>query len=147
MKTRALVLGAAVLLVAAADEAAKKDQDKMQGQWEAVGIEYNGKDLKADGVKLTFTFKGNKATLSGSDEITKDFSGFTFKLDPSTNPKCIDMTVTAGDQKDSVIEGIYEFKGEELRICAKITEKARPTKFASPEGEFIGLMTLKRVKD
>jgi uncharacterized protein (TIGR03067 family) len=146
MKARALVLVGAILLVAA-DDAAKKDQDKLQGRWEAIAIEYNGKDLKADGVKLTFNFKGNKATIEGTEEITKDFSGFTFKLDPSTNPKCIDMTVTGGDQKDSVIEGIYEFKGEEFRLCAKITAKERPAKFASPEGEFIGLVTLKRIKD
>jgi uncharacterized protein (TIGR03067 family) len=145
MRAKALLVLTGVLLIAA-DDAAKKDLDKFQGAWDAVAIEFNGKDLLNDGVKLRFTFKGNKATVDGDEDVKKDYAAFTFKLDPSTNPKCIDMTISAGEQKDSVIEGIYEFKGDELRLCAKTTARERPAKFASPEGENIALMTLKRIK-
>jgi uncharacterized protein (TIGR03067 family) len=145
MKVKGLVVLTAVILVAAEDKG-KKDQDKIQGVWETTAVELNGKDLAADGVKLTFTIKGDKATVEGNEEAKRDYSGFTFKLDSTTNPKCIDMKVTAGDQKDTDLEGIYEFKGEELRLCIKLGAKERPAKFASPEGQNIALLTLKRIK-
>jgi uncharacterized protein (TIGR03067 family) len=145
MKAKVLVVLAAGLLVAAEDTA-EKDQKKFQGVWESTAIELNGKDLTADGVKLTFTIKGNKATIEGNEEAKKDYGGFTFKLDPTTDPKCFDIKVTAGDQKDTDLEGIYEFKGEELKLCVKLGAKERPAKFASPEGQNIALLVLKRVK-
>jgi uncharacterized protein (TIGR03067 family) len=144
MKVKALGIVAVVLLIGA-DDAAKKDQEKIQGTWETTAITYNGKDL-ADEIKLKFVFKGKEATVEGNDEVQKDYAKFTFKLDPSTNPRCMDITVAEGNQKDTAIEGIYELKGDELRICAKVIGKDRPTKFASPEGESIALLVLKRVK-
>jgi uncharacterized protein (TIGR03067 family) len=145
MKVKALVVLTAVLLVAAEDKG-KKDQDQIQGVWETTAVELNGKDLAADGVKLTFTMKGNKASVDGNEEAKRDYGAFTFKLDPTTNPKCIDMKITAGDQKDTDLEGIYELKGETLRLCIKLGAKERPAKFESPEGQNICLLSLKRVK-
>jgi uncharacterized protein (TIGR03067 family) len=134
----------AVLLVGA-DDAGKKDQEKLQGTWETTSIEYNGKDLSGD-FKLKFVFKGKEASVEGSDEVQKDYAKFNFKLDQGTNPRCIDITIAEGNQKDTDIEGIYELKGDELRICAKVIGKSRPGKFAAPEGENIALLVLKRVK-
>jgi uncharacterized protein (TIGR03067 family) len=145
MKVKALVVLTAVLLVAAEDKD-KKDQDKIQGVWETTAVELNGKDLAADGVKLTFTIKGNKASVEGNEEAKRDYAAFTFKLDPATNPKCMDMKITAGDQKDTDLEGIYELKGETLRLCIKLGAKERPAKFESPEGQNIALLSLKRAK-
>src|SRR5262249_47022751 len=124
----------------------KNDQDKMQGVWETTAMEVNGQDMHANGVRLKFSFKGNKITVDGDEEIKKDYGAFSFKLDPDKKPKAIDMTVTAGERKDTVIEGIYEFKGDALRICSKLDAKERPKEFKSPEGENIVLMVLKRAK-
>jgi uncharacterized protein (TIGR03067 family) len=136
----------AMVLFVAADDAAKKDLDKMQGVWETIAMEVNGRDVFADGVRLKFTFKGNKISVDGDEEIKKDYGGFTVKLDPSKNPKAIDMVVNMGERKDTQIPGIYEFKGDDLRICSKLDANERPMKFASPENENQVLMTLKRVK-
>jgi uncharacterized protein (TIGR03067 family) len=144
MKAKVLGILAAVLLVGA-DEAAKKDQEKIQGTWETTAIEYNGKDLSGE-FKLRFVFKGKEATVEGNDEVQKDYARFTFKLDPTTNPRSIDINVAEGNQKDTDVEGIYELKGDELRLCAKVIGKERPAKFASPEGENIALVVMKRVK-
>jgi RNA polymerase sigma-70 factor (ECF subfamily) len=137
----------AVALLLAADDAAKNDQDKLQGTWETTAMEVNGQDFAANGVKLKFTFKGNMIIMTGenAEEITRDYSEFRYKLDPSKTPKAIDMTVTKGDRKDSVIDGIYEMKGDTLRICTKIDGTGRPAKFTG-EGEGTVLMTLKRAK-
>jgi uncharacterized protein (TIGR03067 family) len=129
-----------------ADEAAPKDLDAIQGTWETTAVHYDGRDLAADGLKLKLTFKGKEVSVDGDDEVKKDYGKFTVKLDPSTKPKCIDIVVVAGEQKDSVIEGIYELKGDELRLCARVVGKERPDKFASPEGQNIALVVLKRVK-
>jgi uncharacterized protein (TIGR03067 family) len=144
---RAKLLGVvAVVLLVAADDAGKNDQDKLQGTWETTAMEVNGRDTFSDGVRLKFTFKGDKIALDGDEEIKKDYGSFSYKLAPDKKPKTIDMKVTDGERKDTVLPGIYEFKGEELRICSKLDGGERPTKFASPEGENMVLMTLKRSK-
>jgi uncharacterized protein (TIGR03067 family) len=144
MRVKALGILAVVLLLGA-DDAAKKDQEKLQGTWETAAINYNGNE-QANDIKLKLVFNGKEVRVEGSDEVEKDYAKFTYKLDPSTNPRAIDITVSAGNQKDTTLEGIYEVKGDELRLCVKVIGKERPAKFASPEGENIALVVLKRVK-
>jgi uncharacterized protein (TIGR03067 family) len=125
---------------------AKRDLDGFQGEWKTTALSYDGKDVLADGLPmLRFTFKGNEATIDGSEEVTKDYAKFKIKVDPSTMPKSIDMTVSAGEQLKVVFEGIYELKKDEIRICAKVIGKERPTEFAAPTGSNIAMLVLKRV--
>jgi uncharacterized protein (TIGR03067 family) len=145
-----LLLALVVGLLVAADEpkdAGKKDLQKLEGAWKAASLVYNGKDLTAEGKgNFRLVFKGGQATLGGNDAIKKEYATITFKLDPSTDPPCVDMTITAGVQKDAVIEGIYKLKGDEFTICAKVFGKERPAKFESPDGSSIVLLVLKREK-
>jgi uncharacterized protein (TIGR03067 family) len=147
MRAKTLAMAAVVFLVAAAtaDDAAKKDLDKLQGFWESVEAHHDGRDIGAD-IKLKLKFKGDEVSIDGTEEIIKDYSRFKIKLDPSTMPKSVDLKVTAGDQKDTALEGIYELKGDELKICVKIGAKERPAKFESPDGSSIAYLVLKRVK-
>src|SRR5262249_24170983 len=149
MKPKVLVLLVAVLLVAAdtpPGDAGKKELEKLQGTWTTATIDYNGKPHEQLARQLRFVFKGDVATVEGSDEVRKEYAKLTFKLDPSTTPKLLDMTVAAGVQKDAVLEGIYELKEDELKICARVFGQGRPTEFASPEGASIVLLVLKRDK-
>jgi len=84
--------------------------------------------------------------VEGSNTVKKDYGKLTMKLDPSTTPKCVDIVITGGDQKDAVLEGIYELQGDTLKICAKVIGKERPGQFTSPEGSNIVLVVLKREK-
>jgi uncharacterized protein (TIGR03067 family) len=150
---KAKVLALPVLLLAAplmgAEEkkAADKDLEALQGTWLVETLVGNGKDFYADGQsKVTVTFKGNKGTLDGNDLLKKEYATFTVKLDPSTTPKCLDMTITDGNQKDVVFECIYEVKGDELKICAVLGGKERPTDFTSAEGSNRVLAVAKRQK-
>jgi uncharacterized protein (TIGR03067 family) len=143
MKRKVLGILTVVLLLGADD--AKKDQEKLQGTWETTVVQYNGKD-QADEIKLKLVFKGKEVKVEGNDEVQRDYGRFTYKIDPSTTPRAIDITVAEGNQKDTVLEGIYELKGDELRMCVKVIGKERPAKFESPEGESIALVVLKRVK-
>jgi uncharacterized protein (TIGR03067 family) len=135
-------------VVAAADEATDKEVKKLEGTWTTAKLIYNGKDFLANGkAGFNIVFKGNEATVTGNKAVKKEYAKIKVKLDLTTKPKVIDITVAAGIQKDALVEGIYELKDDELKICAKVFGgKERPTEFASPEGGSIVLLVLKREK-
>jgi uncharacterized protein (TIGR03067 family) len=141
-----LLVGVAVIPGKAAEpDPAKKDLDALQGEWAIEALEYNGKDLKGK-FKIAFTFKKDVLVVEGDGEVRKEYAKLKLKLDAGTNPKCVDLTVADGIQKDAVLEGLYELKGDELRLCVKVFGKDRPGEFKSPEGSSIALLTLKRQK-
>lgn len=147
MKLRVVLLVTAGLVLAADDpkDLAKKELAKLQGTWTTASLIYNGKDLSDDGkLKLRFVIKDGQGTIEGNDQVKKEYAKITFKLDPSTSPRCVDMSIDAGVQKDAVIEGIYEWKDDEFKICAKVLGKERPLKFESTEGSSIVVIVLKR---
>jgi uncharacterized protein (TIGR03067 family) len=95
---------------------------------------------------LKLEMKGNQITLKGVEDLMKKFGKVTFKLDPSSMPKFIDFKVEAGSEKNSEYEGIYELKGDELRICASVVSRNRPDEFKTKEGSNRVLFVLKRDK-
>lgn len=148
MRKIALILLGGLLLAADAPKGAKKDLDKLQGAWKVASVEYDGQDVSGDGMtNFKLVFKGDKASIQGNDEVKKGYGKMTFKLDPSTTPKSVDISITAGEQKDNVLEGIYELKGDEFKICVKLTGKERPTKFATAESSSTVLVLFKRDSD
>lgn len=76
--------------------------------------------------------------------MKKDYAKIRFKIDPTTAPACVDLLTTDGAQKDAVIEGIYELKDKQLKLCVRLQGKDRPTEFASPDGSSIVLLKLHR---
>jgi uncharacterized protein (TIGR03067 family) len=146
---RLLCCVVALPLLLAADkdkDDAKKDLANLEGTWTVVKVEYDGKSLEERTKDLRFVFKGDTMTVSGSEEIEKGYGKITLKLDPSTTPKILDLTVSAGSEKGSIMEGIYELKGDEFRMCVKVMEKGRPAKFEALEGDGACLVVLKREK-
>lgn len=131
--------------LAAEPDALAKDRKASQGEWAVEALEYNGKDLK-DKYNISFACKGDVLTVQGDGAVRKEYATLTFTLDPSTTPKCVDLTVAGGVQQDAKLEGIYELKGDELRLCVKVFGNDRPTEFKSPGGASIALLTLKRKK-
>jgi uncharacterized protein (TIGR03067 family) len=143
------VLVAGLLL--AADEKkddAKKEQEKLQGSWDAVSVEFDGKATAvSDPKKFTLTFEKDTLTLKmkGKDRLRG-----TFRLDPAATPKIIDITVSAGgkDTDDGkVMHGIYEVDKDGLKFCAgEPGEKERPKGF-NTEGTGHTLFTFKRAAE
>lgn len=145
LTTAAVILGTSTAGDAKDKDPAKRDLDKLQGTWTATAVTYNGKDFLAESkAGLRFVFKGAEATVEASEAVKKEYAKIKVKLDPSTMPPIMDITVSAGTQLDAVIEGIYELKTDQLRICARVLGKERPTEFASPAGSSIVLLVLKR---
>ncbi len=131
-----------------AKETVKKDLDRLQGAWTATALTFNGADFLANGkaAGFRFAFKGDEVVVEGNDAVQKEYARLKLKLDPAAAPRLVDLTVTGGVQKDAVLEGIYELKDDELKLCVRVFGKDRPTEFASPAGASIALVVLKRDK-
>jgi uncharacterized protein (TIGR03067 family) len=144
MKSKAGLLGLVVLLLGAGGGAddQKKELAKFAGTWELAELTYNGEDES----KLAFkvTFKGDEATIEGNADVKSEYAKIKFKLDPSAKPKIMDITVAGGSQTDAKMEGIYEFKDGQLRMCVKVFGQNRPTEFAAPADSSTVLMVLKK---
>ncbi len=143
MKTKAALLGLVVLLLGAggADEQ-NKEIEKFAGTWEIAELLYNGDDESKLGFKVTF--KGNEGVVEGNANVKNEYAKIKFKIDPSKKPKHMDITVADGSQTDAKMQGIYDFKDGQLRMCVKVFGTERPTEFASPACSSIVLLVLKK---
>ncbi len=144
---------AALLLVVAwslgtQDDAVKAELDHLTGTWQVVGHETDGKPASEDHWrKVQFIFKGNQLTFAGDDVLSKKVGKMTIVVDPSTNPHVIDMKVVEGEFKGTTVEGVYEIKGDGLRICFRNDEaKNRPNGFSTKDSANLVLFSLKRAK-
>jgi uncharacterized protein (TIGR03067 family) len=136
MRTRASLLFTALLLVAAApaalrDDDAKKDLDKLQGEWIIVSMERDGQQMPKE------QLEGFKRTVKG-DEYTVTRNGETlaqgkYKLDPTKKPKAIDAMTKNQEGQDVTMQGIYEFDGDNYKVCFAMPGQPRPTEFKTSE--------------
>jgi uncharacterized protein (TIGR03067 family) len=138
-----LTLGlAACILLAGADTKPKdkKAGDPLTGAWKVVSLVADGQER--DQAKGTvFTYKDGKVTRKGPrGEQTS-----TYKIDDSKKPATIDMTAQGGMRDGMTSKGIFEVKGDELKICvAFMPDAERPKEFASEAGSGNILIVLKR---
>jgi uncharacterized protein (TIGR03067 family) len=125
--------------------AADGDKDELQGVWVATAIEISGNPAPADEIKATrFTFKGDKLLVRHPTFGGREVEG-TFKADRKKSPKQLDIDLI---KLKGIFAGIYEVKGDELRICYENGGKPedRPTTFATNEKEPLVLIVFKRQK-
>src|SRR6516162_2956414 len=122
----------------------EKEVKKFQGTWTIESSKSGGKELPANELKgLIVTFEGDKHTVKKGDEVIQVG---TQKLDPSKSPKTIDVTMTEGPNKGTVMLGIYEIDADTLKVCFDPEGKKRPTEFKSPPGSNNFVNVHKRVK-
>lgn len=131
----------AMFLVAAdlpPDEAIKKEREKLQGTW--VGMSARllvpGSTPKPD-ESLILEITADTIRLSriapGEVKLRLIPMGETrFTLDPTKDPKTIDLTPPTGRNKGKTVRGIYQLDGDKLRICLPDEpDGPRPTKLLS----------------
>src|SRR5262245_49523879 len=122
----------------------EKEVKKFQGIWTIESSVTAGIEIPADQLKgFVVIFEGDKHTLKYGDQV---FQVGTQKIDPSKSPKTIDVTMTEGPEKGSVMLGIYQIDGDTLKVCFDSKGKTRPTEFKSAPGSEIFLNVHKRVK-
>jgi uncharacterized protein (TIGR03067 family) len=131
----------------ARDDAVKKELAKMQGSWQVVSGEEDGKPSSEYLTEnLKWIIKGDQLSFTGIAPLTDKAGKLTLTIDASTTPKCIDLKVEAGSLKGTVWEGVYEWKGEELKLCLHLAGGKRPVEFGTKEGSNQVLFVLKREK-
>jgi uncharacterized protein (TIGR03067 family) len=134
------------LLIAADDDAKKKELEKMQGTWQVVGVEANGEKAPKERVEkanLRLTIKGNKYVYKAGD---KDVGEGSFEIDVAKNPKTIDVSGTTKDGKVEKTIGIYELKGDTMRVCFVPAGEERPKEFATKADSKAAILEYKRTK-
>jgi RNA polymerase sigma factor (sigma-70 family) len=122
------------------EDAAKGDLEKLRGTWRLVAAEEGGKPLPPAnfGRNTHWVFSGADGTFKSGKRV---MSG-TVTLDPAKDPKWIDLTLG----KDMVLQGIYELKGDTLRVFLLPAGSGRPTEFKTREGAPQTIGTYERVK-
>jgi uncharacterized protein (TIGR03067 family) len=94
----------------------------------------DGKERPPEELKgMTITFTGDKWAVRQGDKVVQ---AGTHKFDPSKKPAQVDAMVTEGEGKGGTMIGIYEFKGDTMRVCFDLKGKDRPTSFTAKEGQF-----------
>jgi uncharacterized protein (TIGR03067 family) len=129
------------------DKASQSDKDKLQGTWQMVSAERMGGPLP--GFKeQKILIEGDMLTFKQGDEVL--FNG-KIALDPSKQPKTLDMALTEdaqGHHQGEVSQGIYEVEGDTFKWCnASPGEPDRPKEFSTNKEENHMLLVLKRDKN
>ena len=92
-------------------ERAKKELDQLQGKWVAKEFGRHGKTVDVKDHELVLEIKGDKWIFTGKEK------GVFVALDPTTDPKCVDLKSVEEGRKGQVDEGIYRVDGVTLTIC------------------------------
>ncbi|MFO0797858.1 MAG: TIGR03067 domain-containing protein [Gemmataceae bacterium] len=127
--------------------AAKAELKRLGGSWEVVKSVGTGGEKEAADSGVRFTFKGTEVALSAGGKKE------TFRvaaIDPTTDPKCIDLIETRQDKTVRVLEAVYRIDGDTLKLAFHVPEggaKDRPTSFEKPANPRTLVWTFRRVKE
>jgi uncharacterized protein (TIGR03067 family) len=133
-----MLLAIALAVGAPGPKDAKADPSKVEGDWVAESYVLGGKETEREKGKV-FRFADGKITIVKGEIIG-------YKLDAKANPPQIDLIPIFAPTEKPIL-GIYKVEGDTLVICFPKGGRAeRPTKFESPAGSEIVLLTLKREK-
>jgi uncharacterized protein (TIGR03067 family) len=134
---------ATLLLIAPVLMAEEKptDLDRLQGEWRRVQFEIDGKAGEAE---------PNPGLRIAADKISLQQNGkdlelvLTLKLDPTTDPKLLDLTLPDGQ----TLEGIYKLEENRWTVCihGEPNIKNRPNTFESKPGSKAILAVFEKVQ-
>jgi uncharacterized protein (TIGR03067 family) len=109
-----------------------KDLKQLQGTWRLVAGEIGGRKMTAEEIqKSKLVFRGDHYTVrrGNGPKVTG-----SVVVDPTKDPKTIDIIDADGPDKGKMLLGIYALDGNELKECFAAAGGARPTKFGTQTG-------------
>ena len=128
-------------------EAAHEDEELLQGLWQAVSLEANGKQAPEEEVKnFQLLFRDDKLVVKAKQEQDREYA---YAIDQQASPKALDLIRGDGPTKGERTPcAIYELTGDKLVICIDEYGKLgkRPTKFKTEADDGTSLFTLERRK-
>src|SRR5690348_15626440 len=143
MKRFTTFFAALTLAVFALTGSAGDEKSIIDGDYEIVSVEVDGKKLDV-GKDTRATIAKGKFTVKRGDEVV---SAGTFKLDATKKPMALDTTYTEGAAKGKSFKGIAKLEDSVFTFCRPGSPDAdRPTEFKSAEGSGAFLASYKKVK-
>jgi uncharacterized protein (TIGR03067 family) len=124
-------------------EAAKRELQRLQGGWIVVALETNGEKTKPEDLKQRTIFIGADAFLFKDGKEIMQVA--KLKLDPTKTPRRVNAEIMKGPNKGDVMLGIYELKGDTLRICFDQDGSDRPTEFKTTANSNLTCIVCTRV--
>lgn len=109
------------------------------GVWAPVSCVYDGTEQMGDAkvrdaIRLSIE-KGEYKLYYLTDPVElvgKRLSVATLSVDEKGGT--FSLSITDGQKKGEKVHGIYELKGDTLKLCYAPSDKPRPTKFEAPKG-------------
>ena len=119
------------------DHPTKKETQRLKGPWKLVSLVHNGEQIPIARSPNTLVFSAARFIESASSDISE------YWLDPSKEPKEIDLILVGGNAIGVKRLGIYSLEGGNLKICLSYT-KVRPTDFECTPNSERRLLILRR---
>lgn len=138
----------AVAGLAAADDDAKDVDKAIEGTWIVSKAERNG-ETNDNPVGDKVSFAAGKMTIVPDEEPDR-VQNATIKLEPSKDPKQIDLTPERPEGADGdapTLKGIYKVEDGKLTILLAPPDEERPGEFKLAEGARGFLVVLERPKE
>jgi uncharacterized protein (TIGR03067 family) len=137
------VLGVALVVGAPVPKEAPKKADgaSIVGEWVCTKCVADGREFPEEvlkSIQLAFTADGKFQFTFGPDQ-----GGGAYTADPAKDPPEVDFQ---SDKTGKGNKGIYKADKESMTFCFKEGGGDRPTKFESPAGTRMLLLTLARKK-
>jgi RNA polymerase sigma factor (sigma-70 family) len=127
--------------VAVVQAEARSDLDGLEGDWQVVAVEQDGRVLPKDRFPVTsLRIRGDTILHEGGPH---QLLTVHFRLHPEQQPKAMDME-SEGYHGD-MYHAIYALEGDTLTIC-RPDGATRPTEFASSPGSNVLVYTAKRIR-
>jgi len=127
----------------AKEAAVKKDLENFQGTWTVVSMEMDGKPLDEEKrQKIKLSIKGENFTFHNGQESEPGL----YKIDPTKNPKELNIVISEGNDKGKVYLVIYKFADGKMIQCMELANKSRPGEFTGKAGSGCALEVWQRQK-
>jgi uncharacterized protein (TIGR03067 family) len=102
-----------------------------QTTWKVVSAKLNGKEMEFGGIEQLVVISGKKVSIFVANKLQMEFQ---LKTDDGAKPKAVDLI----DSEGYAWRGIYEKKGESLKVCLiwgyrRQPDQLRPRTFETEE--------------
>jgi uncharacterized protein (TIGR03067 family) len=126
------------------DQSVKEELERHQGTWRATSSIYDGQEAPQEIVRsITRTVEKDHVVWKRDG---KSFAGTRIELDPSRDPKTIDVIPDGGKDRGERVLGIYKLEDDRLTICMAAPGQPRPKEFKADKGSGCTLRTFIREK-
>jgi uncharacterized protein (TIGR03067 family) len=118
----------------------RSDLDGLQGDWQVVAVQQDGRTLRQDQFPFTsLRIRGDSMVEEGGPHQRLKVA---FRLVPEDQPNAMEMA--SRGYHGELFSAIYAIEGDTLTICRR-EDGPRPAEFATKPGSKILLYTAKRI--